>query len=88
MTNSPRRNECTIDYWRRKAKNTGIPVVFAVGVFDVKPKHLAGEVFVADKNAEDRYKEAVRYMATRSVAKKISRRKNTKSQSRLLIRCG
>ena len=45
-----------------KARKTGIPVVFAVGVFNASPEQLAGAAFVADKNVEDQYKEAVRYM--------------------------
>ena len=45
-----------------KAKKSGIPVVFAVGVFNASPEQLAGAAFVADKNIEDQYKEAVRYM--------------------------
>ena len=43
-------------------KKTNIPVVFAVGVFEAGPGQLAGTAFVVDKNAEDHYKEAVRYM--------------------------
>jgi hypothetical protein len=43
-------------------KKTNIPVVFAVGVFEAGPGQLAGTAFVVDKNAEDYYKEAVRYM--------------------------
>ena len=43
-------------------RKTNIPVVFAVGVFEAGPGQLAGTAFVVDKNAEDYYKEAVRYM--------------------------
>jgi len=43
-------------------KKSGIPVVFAVGVFEASPDQLAAAAFVADKNVEDQYKEAVRYM--------------------------
>lgn len=43
-------------------RKTNIPVVFAVGVFEAAPGQLAGTAFVVDKNAEDYYKEAVRYM--------------------------
>ena len=43
-------------------RKTNIPVVFAVGVFEAGPGQLAGTAFVVDKNAEDHYKEAVRYM--------------------------
>ena len=45
-----------------KGKKTGIPVVFAAGVFEAGPGQLAGTAFVVDKNVEDHYKEAVRYM--------------------------
>ena len=40
----------------------GTDVVFAVGVFEAAPGQLAGVAFVVDKNVEDRYKEAVRYI--------------------------
>jgi hypothetical protein len=45
-----------------KSKKTGIPVVFAIGVFNASPEQLAGAAFVADKNVEEHYKQAVRYM--------------------------
>jgi hypothetical protein len=45
-----------------KAKKSGIPVVFAIGIFNASPEQLAGAAFVSDKNIEDQYKEAVRYM--------------------------
>ena len=45
-----------------KGKKTGLPVVFAAGVFDASPGQIAGVAFVTDKNAEEYYKEAVRYM--------------------------
>jgi hypothetical protein len=45
-----------------KAKKTGIPIVFAIGIFNASPEQLAGAAFVCDKNIEDKYKEAVRYM--------------------------
>ena len=45
-----------------KGRKTGIPLVFAVGVFEAAPGQLAGTAFVVDQNAEDYYKEAVRYM--------------------------
>ena len=45
-----------------KGKKTGLPVVFAAGVFEASPGQLAGAAFVVDKNVEDHYKEAVRYM--------------------------
>jgi hypothetical protein len=41
---------------------SSIPVVFAIGVFNASPDQLAAAAFVADKNVEDQYKEAVRYM--------------------------
>ena len=37
-------------------------MVFAAAVFDAGPGQLAGVAFVVDKNVEDRYKEAVRYI--------------------------
>jgi uncharacterized protein YcfJ len=40
----------------------GVDVVFAAGVFDAAPGQLAGVAFVVDKNVEDRYKEAARYI--------------------------
>ena len=45
-----------------KAKKSGIPIVFAAGAFEAAPGQLAGTAFLVDKNSEDRYKEAVRYM--------------------------
>jgi hypothetical protein len=45
-----------------KGRKTGLPVVFAAGVFEAGPGKLAGTAFVVDKNLEDQYKEAVRYM--------------------------
>jgi hypothetical protein len=45
-----------------KAKKAGIDVVFAAGVFDAGPGQLAGVAFVADKDLEDHYKEAGRYI--------------------------
>jgi hypothetical protein len=45
-----------------KVRKSGIPVVFAIGVFKANPDQLAAAAFVADKNIEDQYKEAVRYM--------------------------
>ena len=45
-----------------KGKKTGLPVVFAAGVFDAAPGQLAGAAFVVDKNLEDHYKETVRYI--------------------------
>jgi len=44
------------------ARKSSIPVVFAIGVFNASPDQLAAAAFVADKNVEDHYKEAVRYM--------------------------
>jgi hypothetical protein len=64
-----------------KARKSGIPVVFAAGIFEAGPGQLAGAAFIADQNAEDHYKEAVRYMCqtirgekdfTHEVAKPIS----------------
>jgi hypothetical protein len=46
-----------------KGRKTGLPVVFASGVFESGPGQIAGAAFVVDKNLEDHYKEAVRYMA-------------------------
>lgn len=43
-----------------KAKNAGVDVVFAAGVFDAAPGQLAGIAFVADKDLDDYYKEAAR----------------------------
>jgi uncharacterized protein YcfJ len=40
----------------------GVDVVFAAGVLDAAPGQLAGVAFVVDKNVEDRYKEAARYI--------------------------
>ncbi len=45
-----------------KIKKTGLPVVFATGVFNVSPQQIAGAAFFADENVEDQYKEAVRFM--------------------------
>jgi hypothetical protein len=45
-----------------KAKKAGVDVVFAAGVFDAGPGELAGIAFVADKDLEDHYKEAARYI--------------------------
>jgi len=45
-----------------KAKKAGIPVVFAVGVFEAGKGQLAGVAFVADKNIEDHFKEAARHI--------------------------
>ena len=45
-----------------KAKKAGIDVVFAAGVFDAAPGQLAGIAFVADKDLDDHYKEAARYI--------------------------
>ena len=46
-----------------KGKKRGTDVVFAVGVFEAAPKQLAGVAFIVDKSVDDRYKEAVRYIA-------------------------
>src|SRR4029077_11782501 len=43
-----------------KGKKAGVEVVFAVGVFESGPGHLAGAAFVVDKDVEDHYKETVR----------------------------
>lgn len=45
-----------------KAKRAGVDVVFAAGVFDAAPGQLAGIAFVADKDLDDHYKEAARYI--------------------------
>jgi hypothetical protein len=45
-----------------KAKKAGVDVVFAAGVFDAAPGQLAGIAFVADKDLDDHYKEAARYI--------------------------
>jgi hypothetical protein len=45
-----------------KAKKAGEDVVFAAGVFDAGAGELAGIAFVADKDLEDHYKEAARYI--------------------------
>ena len=45
-----------------KAKKAGVDVVFAAVVFEAGPDKLAGVAFVADKNVEDHYKEAARYI--------------------------
>jgi hypothetical protein len=45
-----------------KAKKAGIDVVFATGVTEAAPGQLAGVAFVVDKNVEDHYKEAVRFI--------------------------
>ncbi len=47
-----------------KSRKTGLPVVFAIGVFNSSPDQLVGAAFVADKNVEEHYKEAVKYMCT------------------------
>ena len=36
--------------------------MFAAGVFNTSPEQIAGVAFVVDKNVEEHYKEAVRYM--------------------------
>ena len=58
-----------------KAKKAGIPVVFAVGVFDAGKGQLAGVAFVADKNIEDHFKEA-----TRNICKSIQLEKDLAEQ--------
>ncbi len=67
-----------------KAKKAGIDVVFATGVTEAAPGQLAGVAFVVDKNVEDHYKEAVRYICktilvekdfTHEVAKPVSSNK-------------
>jgi hypothetical protein len=45
-----------------KAKRAGVDVVFAAGAFDAAPGQVAGIAFVADKDLEDHYKEAARYI--------------------------
>jgi outer membrane lipoprotein SlyB len=45
-----------------KAKKAGVDVVFAAGVFDAGQGQLACIAFVADKDLEDHYKEAARYI--------------------------
>jgi hypothetical protein len=45
-----------------KARKAGVDVVFAAGVFDAGPGKVAGIAFVADKDLEDHYKEAARYI--------------------------
>ena len=45
-----------------KAKRAGVDVVFAAGVFEATPGQLAGIAFVADKDLNDHYKEAARYI--------------------------
>ena len=45
-----------------KAKKAGEDVVFASGVFDAGAGELAAIAFVADKDLEDHYKEAARYI--------------------------
>ena len=45
-----------------KAKKAGVDVVFAAGVFDAGPGELAGIAFVADKDLDEHYKEAARYI--------------------------
>ena len=68
-----------------KGKKTGLPVVFAAGVFETSPGQIGGAAFVVDENVEDHYKEAVRFMCqtirgetdfteqTREVAKPVIR---------------
>jgi hypothetical protein len=45
-----------------KSKKSGTDVVFAASVFDAAPGQLAGLAFVADKNVEDHFKEAARFI--------------------------
>jgi hypothetical protein len=45
-----------------KGKKAGTDVVFAVGVFEAVPGQLAGIAFVTDKDVDDHYKEAARYI--------------------------
>jgi hypothetical protein len=45
-----------------KGKKSGVNVVFAVGVLDAGAGQLAGAAFVIDKDVEEHYKEAVRYI--------------------------
>jgi uncharacterized protein (TIGR03000 family) len=45
-----------------KGKKSGVGVVFAAGVFDAGGGQLAGVAFVVDQNAEQHYKETVRYI--------------------------
>jgi hypothetical protein len=45
-----------------KAKKAGVEVVFAARVFDAGPGTLAGVAFIADRDIEDHYKEAARYI--------------------------
>jgi hypothetical protein len=42
-----------------KGKKSGIPVVFATGVFETAPRQIAGVAFVVDSRIEDHYKETV-----------------------------
>jgi hypothetical protein len=42
-----------------KGKKSGIPVVFATGVFDTGPRQIAGLAFVVDARIEDHYKETI-----------------------------
>jgi hypothetical protein len=43
-----------------KGKKSGVPVVFAAGVFDTGPRQVAGAAFVVDARIEDHYKETIR----------------------------
>ena len=60
-------------------------MVFAVGVFEAAPKQLAGVAFIVDKSVDDRYKEAVRYIAKTIQVEKDLTEKNMKSRSRLAV---
>jgi hypothetical protein len=45
-----------------KAKKSGVPVVFATGVFETAPRQIAGVAFVVDAKIEDHYKETVQHI--------------------------
>jgi hypothetical protein len=42
-----------------KGIKSGVPVVFATGVFETAPRQIAGVAFVVDSRIEDHYKETV-----------------------------
>jgi hypothetical protein len=45
-----------------KVKKSAVEVVFAIGVIESGPGQFVGAAFVVDKDVEDKYKEAVRYI--------------------------
>jgi hypothetical protein len=45
-------------------KKSGVPVVFAAGVFETSPRQVAGAAFVVDSRIEDHYSEGMKTIVT------------------------